>query len=105
MCDPLKFEMLANVKDYLLGSQAALYSGVFEYMPFREGIFDAVLCGYSLRDSIHLQQAIAEARVNGTCTILAPYIKSNGFCISKIFSWNICLLATYSKSGLKFKTL
>ncbi len=59
MYDPL-LEMLANVNNYLLGSQAVLCSGVFECMPFRDGIFDAVLCGYSLRDSIHLRQAIKE---------------------------------------------
>jgi demethylmenaquinone methyltransferase/2-methoxy-6-polyprenyl-1,4-benzoquinol methylase len=37
-----------------------LSSGVFEYLPFRNNIFDAVLCGYSLRDAIHLKDAIAE---------------------------------------------
>ena len=52
--------MLANVNNYLIGSAASSLFRVFEYMPFREGIFDAVLCGYSLRDSIHLQQAIKE---------------------------------------------
>ena len=34
--------------------------GVFEHMPFRAGQFDAVLCGYSLRDAISLRAAIAE---------------------------------------------
>ena len=34
--------------------------GVFEHMPFRSGQFDAVLCGYSLRDAISLRAAIAE---------------------------------------------
>lgn len=37
-----------------------LSSGVFEYLPFKNNIFDAVLCGYSLRDAIHLKDAIAE---------------------------------------------
>jgi demethylmenaquinone methyltransferase/2-methoxy-6-polyprenyl-1,4-benzoquinol methylase len=37
-----------------------LSSGVFEYLPFKNNIFDAVLCGYSLRDAIHLNDAIAE---------------------------------------------
>jgi len=37
-----------------------LSSGIFEYLPFRNNIFDAVLCGYSLRDAIHLRDAIAE---------------------------------------------
>ena len=34
--------------------------GVFESMPFDSGAFDAVLCGYSLRDAINLRVAIAE---------------------------------------------
>jgi demethylmenaquinone methyltransferase/2-methoxy-6-polyprenyl-1,4-benzoquinol methylase len=37
-----------------------LSSGVFEYLPFKNNIFDAVLCGYSLRDAIQLKDAIAE---------------------------------------------
>jgi demethylmenaquinone methyltransferase / 2-methoxy-6-polyprenyl-1,4-benzoquinol methylase len=37
-----------------------LSSGIFEYLPFRNNIFDVVLCGYSLRDAIHLKDAIAE---------------------------------------------
>jgi demethylmenaquinone methyltransferase/2-methoxy-6-polyprenyl-1,4-benzoquinol methylase len=37
-----------------------LSSGIFEYLPFRDSIFDAVLCGYSLRDAIHLKDAIVE---------------------------------------------
>ena len=35
-------------------------NGVFESMPFRDGEFDAVLCGYSLRDAIRLRVAISE---------------------------------------------
>ena len=34
--------------------------GVFEHMPFENNVFDAVLCGYSLRDAINLRDAIAE---------------------------------------------
>jgi len=35
-------------------------NGVFEHIPFRESEFDAVLCGYSLRDAINLRIAISE---------------------------------------------
>ena len=35
-------------------------NGVFEHIPFRDGEFDAVLCGYSLRDAINLRVAISE---------------------------------------------
>lgn len=35
--------------------------GVFESMPFGDKNFDAMMCGYSLRDAIDLRQAISEA--------------------------------------------
>ena len=44
-----------------------LSSGIFEYLPFRDSTFDAILCGYSLRDAIHLKDAIGEF-----CRILKP---------------------------------
>ena len=34
--------------------------GVFEHIPFTDGQFDVVLCGYSLRDAIGLRVAISE---------------------------------------------
>ncbi|MDP2668080.1 MAG: class I SAM-dependent methyltransferase, partial [Nitrosopumilaceae archaeon] len=34
--------------------------GVFEHIPFQNEKFDAVLCGYSLRDAISLKTAISE---------------------------------------------
>ena len=37
-----------------------LVSGVFEHIPFKDEEFDAVLCGYSLRDAINLRIAISE---------------------------------------------
>ena len=37
-----------------------LVSGVFEHIPFQSYEFDAVLCGYSLRDAINLRIAISE---------------------------------------------
>ena len=37
-----------------------LVSGVFEHIPFQSDEFDAVLCGYSLRDAINLRIAISE---------------------------------------------
>lgn len=35
-------------------------NGVFEHIPFKDKEFDAVLCGYSLRDAINLRIAISE---------------------------------------------
>ena len=37
-----------------------LINGVFEHIPFKDKEFDAVLCGYSLRDAINLRIAISE---------------------------------------------
>jgi demethylmenaquinone methyltransferase / 2-methoxy-6-polyprenyl-1,4-benzoquinol methylase len=113
MYDPL-LEMLANAKNYLLGSQAALYCGVFEYMPFRDGIFDAVLCGYSLRDSIHLQKAIAEIhRVlkTGGRLVVIDLGKPDNYILRGIVSvylkyfLRIFAYLAAGSSGLKFKTL
>lgn len=58
MYDPIP-EMLANVRNFG-NAGPALSSGIFEHMPFRDNTFDAVLCGYSLRDAIDLKKAIAE---------------------------------------------
>lgn len=116
MYDPL-LEMLTNVKNYLHGTQqtaAALYSGVFEYMPFRKGTFDAVLCGYSLRDSIHLQQAIAEMhRVlkTGGWLIIIDLGKPDNRMLRALVSLylkyflGIFAYLVAGRTGLKFKTL
>ncbi|MGB6464454.1 MAG: class I SAM-dependent methyltransferase [Nitrosotalea sp.] len=56
--DPLR-PMLQNTSR-LFAKTPALTCGVFEHMPFREENFDAVICGYSLRDAISLRTAISE---------------------------------------------
>jgi demethylmenaquinone methyltransferase/2-methoxy-6-polyprenyl-1,4-benzoquinol methylase len=61
--DPI-FEMLQKVKDNVdisIGPYSFfLCSGVFEKIPFKNDTFDAVMCGYSLRDAIDLKNAIGE---------------------------------------------
>ncbi len=59
MYDPL-LPMLKNTSR-LFEKPPALSCGVFEHMPFRSGGFDAIMCGYSLRDAIGLRIAISEA--------------------------------------------
>jgi demethylmenaquinone methyltransferase / 2-methoxy-6-polyprenyl-1,4-benzoquinol methylase len=113
MYDPI-LEMLANVKNYLPGLQAALYSGIFEYMPFREGTFDVVLCGYSLRDAVQLSQAIAEMhrvlKTGGRLVIVDlgkpdnPILRMMVSAYLKYFLGIFAYLAA-GKVGLKFKTL
>jgi demethylmenaquinone methyltransferase/2-methoxy-6-polyprenyl-1,4-benzoquinol methylase len=113
MYDPIP-EMLANVKNYLPDSQAALSTGIFEFMPFRDGTFDAVLCGYSLRDAIKLPEAIAEMhRVlkAGGRLVIVDLGKPDG-AVSRAFvsiylKYFLGLFAYFAagKAGLKFKTL
>jgi len=56
--DPL-VPMLKNTSTYFENSPD-MANGVFEHIPFRDEEFDAVLCGYSLRDAINLRIAISE---------------------------------------------
>ena len=56
--DPL-IPMLKNTRTYF-DTMPNTANGVFEHIPFRDGEFDAVLCGYSLRDAINLRIAISE---------------------------------------------
>lgn len=56
--DPLT-RMLKNTSR-LFTKTPSLTCGVFEHIPFRDEKFDAVLCGYSLRDAISLRTAISE---------------------------------------------
>ena len=56
--DPL-IPMLKNTGRFF-EKKPDLTSGVFEHIPFRDSKFDAVLCGYSLRDAINLRIAISE---------------------------------------------
>ena len=56
--DPL-VPMLKNTGKYF-ERLPDMANGVFEHIPFKDKEFDAVLCGYSLRDAIDLRAAISE---------------------------------------------
>ncbi len=56
--DPL-VPMLKNTSTFF-EDRPDMACGVFEHIPFKEKEFDAVLCGYSLRDAISLRIAISE---------------------------------------------
>jgi len=56
--DPL-VPMLKNTGTFF-DKTPDMANGVFEHIPFRDEEFDAVLCGYSLRDAINLRIAISE---------------------------------------------
>jgi len=113
MYDPIA-EMLANVKNYLPVAQVALSSGIFECMPFRDESFDAVLCGYSLRDAIQLPKAIAEMhrvlKAGGRLVIVDLGKPDNSVAravVSAYLKYFLGLFAYFvaGKAGLKFKTL
>lgn len=114
MYDPIP-EMLANAKKLFGdGTLAARSSGVYEYMPFRDGVFDAVMCGYSLRDAIQLKQAISEMhRVlkNGGRLIIVDLGKPDGSLqrafVSAYLKYFLGFFAylVAGKAGLRFRTL
>lgn len=56
--DPL-IPMLKNTGT-LFSVTPSMACGVFEHIPFKSETFDAVLCGYSLRDAINLRVAVSE---------------------------------------------
>jgi demethylmenaquinone methyltransferase/2-methoxy-6-polyprenyl-1,4-benzoquinol methylase len=56
--DPLQ-PMLKNTRK-LFKTSPNLACGVFEHIPFQDEKFDAVMCGYSLRDAISLKTAMSE---------------------------------------------
>lgn len=114
MYDPI-IDMLRKAKEMFDNNfTAALSSGVFEYMPFQNSVFDAILCGYSLRDAIHLKQAISEMhRIlrDGGLLIIVDLGKPDSFLkrlfISFYLKYILRILAyvVAGKKGLKFKTL
>jgi demethylmenaquinone methyltransferase / 2-methoxy-6-polyprenyl-1,4-benzoquinol methylase len=112
--DPI-IEMLINARNYFSHSVPQYASsGVFEYLPFRNEVFDVVMYGYSLRDSIELRQAIAEAyrvlKLKGRVIIVDlgkpdnPIIRA-GVSFYLKYILKILAFAAAGKSGLKFKTL
>ncbi len=91
-----------------------LINGVFEHIPFREEEFDAVLCGYSLRDAINLRIAISEIhRVlkNGGRFVIVDLGKPDQAIIRLGMSFYLRIILPIlafiagGKLGLKFGTL
>jgi len=112
--DPLLM-MLSRTRNFLpYSSNQYLSSGVFEYMPFKEQVFDAVLCGYSLRDAIELESAIAEIyrvlKKGGSLVVVDLGKPDNKFLrsfVSFYLKYALAVIAFFvaGQSGLKFKTI
>ena len=91
-----------------------LINGVFEHIPFKNEEFDAVLCGYSLRDAINLRIAISEIhrvlKNNGRFVIVdlgkpdEAIIRLGVSCYLKFILPVLALIAG-GRLGLKFGTL
>ena len=110
--DPL-VPMLKNTEKHF-ERPPDMANGVFEHIPFRENEFDAVLCGYSLRDAINLRIAISEIhrvlKKDGRFVIVdlgkpdAPFIRAGvSFYLRCILP--ILALIAGGRLGLKFGTL
>ena len=110
--DPL-VPMLKNT-GALFAEAPGMASGVFEHIPFRDGEFDAVLCGYSLRDAINLGAAIAEIhrvlRRGGRFVIVDlgkpddPVVRAGVAAYLRVLL-PVIALAAGGRRGLKFGTL
>jgi demethylmenaquinone methyltransferase/2-methoxy-6-polyprenyl-1,4-benzoquinol methylase len=114
MFDPLP-EMLGNAKKlFEIKNYYGLSCGVFEHMPFKERSIDVVMCGYSLRDAICLEDAIKEAhrilKNNGKFIIVdlgKPDNRLARLLVSFYLKHILAILAyvVSGKTGLKFRTL
>ncbi|MGA7900484.1 MAG: class I SAM-dependent methyltransferase [Nitrososphaeraceae archaeon] len=114
MYDPI-IDMLRRAKEMFDNNfSAALSSGIFEYMPFQNEAFDVILCGYSLRDAIHLKQAISEMhrilRDGGLLVIVDlgkpdSFLKRMGVSFYLKYLLRILAYAAAGRIGLKFRTL
>jgi demethylmenaquinone methyltransferase/2-methoxy-6-polyprenyl-1,4-benzoquinol methylase len=112
--DPLSM-MLSTARHFQSASfRGSLSSGVFEYTPFREQVFDAVLCGYSLRDAIELEAAISELyrvlKKGGSLVVVDLGKPDNEFLrslVSFYLKYVLAIVAFFvaGQLGLKFKTL
>ena len=110
--DPL-VPMLKNTSTYF-EKTPNMANGVFEHIPFKEGEFDAVLCGYSLRDAINLRVAISEIhrvlKKEGRMVIVDLGKPDESFFRIGVSFYLRCILpilafAVAGKLGLKFGTL
>jgi demethylmenaquinone methyltransferase/2-methoxy-6-polyprenyl-1,4-benzoquinol methylase len=112
MLDPIP-EMLAKAKTEFYGKNL-LISGVFEYLPFRDNTFDAVMCGYSFRDAISMRTAVAEfhrvLKDNGRLIIVDIGKPDNAFNRAGVsfylkFIMGILAFLVAGSMGLKFRAI
>ncbi len=59
LTDPLR-PMLQAAKTGMQGNPSRFVNGLFERLPFRNGVFDVVMCGFSFRDAQNYRVAVEE---------------------------------------------
>lgn len=115
--DPIP-EMLSKIKNNLniktYENNFSSCSGIFEKIPFKSNSFDAVLCGYSIRDSIMLDEAFTEIhrvlKKNGRLLIV-DLGKPDNFFIRHLVSFYlkyflvVMAFLVAGKHGVPFRTL
>ena len=110
--DPL-VPMLKNTGKYF-ERLPDMVNGVFEHIPFKDKEFDAVLCGYSLRDAIDLRAAISEIhrvlKKDGRFVIVDLGKPDKAFVRAGVSFYLRCVLPILAfvaggRLGLKFGTL
>ncbi len=93
--------MLKTARSEIQDVSSRFVSGLFENLPFREGIFDIVMCGFSLRDAQNFRDAVKEIhRVlkNDGRLIIVDIAKPN----NRIHSWFIGLYFRFIAGFLAF---
>jgi len=88
--------------------------GAFEYLPFREGVFDAAVSGFAMRDALDLSAALGEVRrvlkSRGRfafCDLGKPASTAKAVLIAAYLRTvpNIIGLATAGRAGLRYGSL
>jgi demethylmenaquinone methyltransferase/2-methoxy-6-polyprenyl-1,4-benzoquinol methylase len=113
--DPIP-EMLNGIPGNFKGYDARFHmcSGIFEKIPFKSESFDAVICGYSIRDAIDLEKAFEEIhrvlKVDGRFLIVDLGKPDNilaRILVTAYLKYILVVVAflTAGKQGLPFRTL
>jgi demethylmenaquinone methyltransferase/2-methoxy-6-polyprenyl-1,4-benzoquinol methylase len=113
--DPIP-EMLNGIPGNFKGYDARFHmcSGIFEKIPFKSESFDAVICGYSIRDAIDLEKAFEEIhrvlKVDGRFLIVDLGKPDNilaRILVTVYLKYILVVVAflTAGKQGLPFRTL
>ncbi len=112
MLDPIP-EMLERAK-VEFNDGVLLVSGIFENLPFKDNIFDVVMCGYSFRDAISIRTTITEfVRIlkDGGRLIIVDIGKPDNalsrFGVSVYIRYILGILAFFAAGslGLKFRAI